>query len=132
MIYYFKDREIDLSKNVEVYRNLNEGPGVWWSIRQDGLVVAHAQEVCLLGPKSIVSRSGWNRFKRTGKRNVHAWMRGFLNLSCTADRSTPMTVVYDREKGIFDPELSTAVDDDFRAGLRAACMHLNQRGCSIF
>ena len=80
----FKNRTIDMSKPVRVYRNLNakKSAGVVWSILQNGLVVAHSNSVLLVDARAVVRPAGQKRLKETGKKNVHAFIEGKVcNLS---------------------------------------------------
>lgn len=84
MITPFKNRTIDMSKPVRVYRNLNakKSAGVVWSIMQNGLVVAHSNSVLLGDARTVVRPAGQKRLKETGKKNVHAFIEGKVsNLS---------------------------------------------------
>lgn len=49
-----------------------------WSIRQGGLVVAHADEVYLEDCQFVVSIAGNIRVRKNKAKNVHATIRGFL------------------------------------------------------
>lgn len=77
IIVPFKGREIDLEKFVYVHRNLNR-KGVWYSVLQNNQVVAHAKAVMLSEAEFVVRQAGAVRAKSTGKRNVHAFVKGFL------------------------------------------------------
>lgn len=94
----FKNRVLDKSKPVEIYRNLNKR-GKWYSIRQGGLVVGHVKHFVLRDCKCVVRRSGWLRWYESGVRNVHAWVRGYY------DDSDPKILeshfMYDIEYGHF-------------------------------
>jgi hypothetical protein len=101
----YKNRVVDKSKKVRVYRNLNR-QGVTYSIMQAGLVVAHAQHIALVNCKFIVNRSGWERMCATGRKNVHAFVEGKLVSSCMGvlpqDRNSKLPEIkYDRRKGQF-------------------------------
>jgi len=74
----YKGRRLDTSKKVRVYRNLNNGT---LSIKQNGHIVGHAQEVTLMNVLFIVSDSGHNRFLREGVKNVHAYVEGYVTVS---------------------------------------------------
>ena len=78
MIYSFKGRKIDRKRPVEIYRNLNGGKHHRWSIRQDGLVVAHAERVEIREVSFVVREAGYRRAVREKRRNVHAWARGYV------------------------------------------------------
>jgi hypothetical protein len=58
---------------VEVYRNRVRKA---WSVRIDGRVVAHVQEIALVGVTLRASEAARIRCLRTGARDVHAWARG--------------------------------------------------------
>lgn len=72
----YKRRRLRLSEPVEVYRNLRRGAGVWYSLRQRGRVVAHAQEVTLIEARFVVHEAGRRRVLATGQKNVHAFVVG--------------------------------------------------------
>lgn len=73
----YKNRTLDPSKQVEVYRCLNR-QGKTFSIRQDGLVVAHAESLILKDAVFVVNESGKARCQDTQERNVHAHVEGIL------------------------------------------------------
>ena len=60
---------------VEVYRNLHTGS---WSIRDSrtGLVVDHAEQVCLAGARLVVQPAGRAKVLREQRKNVHAFIKG--------------------------------------------------------
>lgn len=68
-------RPFNLLKPVWVYRNLTKET---WSIMQDGLVVAHADRVYLRDAKFHVRWRGRCKVRRTGQKNVHAFIIGHL------------------------------------------------------
>jgi hypothetical protein len=71
----FKNRQIDLSKPVKVYRNLGRNPGDY-SVMQNGLVVAHTDRILLSDVTFRVSRAGQERVVFEKKKNVHAYAVG--------------------------------------------------------
>jgi hypothetical protein len=71
----FKGREIDLDKQVDVYRCLTR-KGRVFSIRQNSLVVAHCTSLEVKNAKFIVNPSGKKRAIKSSQRNVHAFIRG--------------------------------------------------------
>jgi hypothetical protein len=73
--YYNRVYDLDYREPVDVYRNVNK-KGVVYSIRQGGYVVAHATEITLLNAEFIVKDSGKKRVRKTGVKNVHAWVTG--------------------------------------------------------
>ena len=73
----FKSRTVNPGFPLQVYRNLHDKDGSRrWSIRQNGLVVAHADEIYLACCDFHVSAAGRNRVRREGKKNVHAFVDG--------------------------------------------------------
>lgn len=120
MIRSYRGRRVRRSKPVEVYRNLHRA-GVCYSVRQFGRVVAHADSVELLDAAFVVNAAGHARAVRTGQRNVHAWVRGFL-----ATSPRPSTFVLDRLRYSLQAGTFTTV-----AGERVLCapyVQLNSSG----
>lgn len=77
-LYSFKDRTIDMSSPVQVYRNIRGKNGYRYSIRQNGLVVAHGDCLMLKDASFVVNASGRQKVLLTGYKNVHAWIKGRL------------------------------------------------------
>lgn len=77
-IVSFKDRDINPDKEVYVYRNLNK-EGRIFSIRQNNLVVGHTNQLMMHDVKFIVSEAGRKRCRKTGRKNVHAYIRGLIS-----------------------------------------------------
>ena len=73
----FKGREINYDKPVDVYRCLNR-KGRVFSIRQQGLVVAHCTVLDIKDVKFVVNNSGKQRAIKSMQRNVHAFIRGMI------------------------------------------------------
>lgn len=71
----YKGREIDKTKEVEVYRNLNNGK---LSIRQGGKVMGHADGVLLSRVRPVVNQKGRERVLRERVKNVHAYLKGMI------------------------------------------------------
>jgi len=74
---------IDPSKRVRVYRNLHKQ---CFSVQQDGLVRCHADNVTLSNVKFIVSKAGQRRVRDEKKKNVHAFVEGFVVDTRKADK----------------------------------------------
>lgn len=70
--------KIDESRPVEVYRNLHKK---CYSIKQDGLVKAHAQQLKLNDCTFHVNEKGRNRVRINKRKEVHAWVKGLIDLS---------------------------------------------------
>jgi hypothetical protein len=124
----YKNRVIDRSKKVRVYRNLHRN-GVAYSIMQNGLVVAHSRHIALVNCKFIVHRKGWERMCATGHKNVHAFVEGKLVNSCMGvlpkNRNSKLPRIrYDREKGQFVHHLTSR----HNAVTNAGGVILNQDG----
>ena len=66
---------IDASKRVRVYRNLHKK---CVSVKQGSLVRCHATNVVLKDCKFIVSEAGQTRVRNEGKKNVHAFIEGYV------------------------------------------------------
>ena len=66
---------VDERKSVQVYKNLHKG---CWSVRQAGKVVAHLDYICLENCNFHVGKSGRDRVRKDGVKNVHAYVTGFV------------------------------------------------------
>lgn len=71
----YKNRVIDYNKPVKIYRNLNRGG---YSIQQNGLVVAHTDNFIVKKAHFKVNEAGRQRVLNTGRKNVHAYIIGYL------------------------------------------------------
>lgn len=71
------ERDMSDRQVVEVYWNRTRK---CWSLRDPKTkrVVDRRKEVTLLRTSTRVSQAGWERFQRTGKRTVHAYISGSL------------------------------------------------------
>jgi hypothetical protein len=77
----FKGRSLTLGTRVKVYRNLHKAQ---WSIMADeglmkGLVVAHADDLVIYEASFEVNYPGRNRVVESGRKNVHAFVKGFVS-----------------------------------------------------
>lgn len=95
--YKHRIRNLDYGCPVEVYRNIAK-KGVWYTIRQSGCVVAHADEVNLINAEFIVQQGGRKRVKKSGVKNVHAWVRGELIKVRGETECHPFQVVYNPKR----------------------------------
>ena len=77
MIEPYKNRVIDESKPVYVYRCLNR-KGYVFSVKQNNLVVAHTDSMVIKNCEFLVNKAGKKRAIKTGVRNVHAFIKGFI------------------------------------------------------
>jgi hypothetical protein len=71
----FNGRSLDTSRFVQVYRNLNRGG---YSIRQGGLIVAHADTLVLQLCSMKVNRAGRRRVIKYRVKTVHAYIEGLV------------------------------------------------------
>lgn len=83
----FKGRTIADSKRVKVYRNLHNGR---LSVMQNGLVVAHVDSIVLVMPTFKVNQAGRERVIREQKKNVHAFVSGFVEEVNTVKQTIDM------------------------------------------
>lgn len=82
----FKSRTFNPGFPIQVYRNLHDKDGSRrWSLRQNGLIVGHADEIYLRCVDFHVSPAGRNRVRREGRKNVHAYADGLLSFDWSGD-----------------------------------------------
>jgi hypothetical protein len=96
IIHPFKGRTINMDKPIDVYRNLNR-KGKWYSVKQGGLVVAHTKAICVRDASFVVNESGKKRAIETNQRNVHAFIRGYFDVSgmgTSAKGRLPVKITY--------------------------------------
>lgn len=92
----YKDRKIDFSQKVEIYKNLHNG---LFSVRQNGLVVAHVESFSLSQVFCKVSESGRQKVIADRKKNVHAFLCGkLLEVNCIGtDNGLTETLVHNHK-----------------------------------
>lgn len=131
-LHPYKGRRPRLSKPVDVYRNLNKS-GVWYSIRQDGRVIAHAQTVVLINVKFVVGEAGRQRVLKTGRRNVHAFARGTLCYpEGWGDALTHKAGYNPRKDTRFWVDYEPWREGLYRMGLKSArCAQFNRHGLTV-
>ena len=95
MIIPYKNRRINTRIPIRLYRNINRD-GVWYSVLQKGLVRGHTKLLTIVNAKFIINKSGQDRVRRTGIKNVHAYVEGFLSL--VTELNLPIRVKYDPYK----------------------------------
>ena len=79
MIERYKGRRVDDTKKVSVYWNLHKQ---CFSLKQGGLVVGHVQTMLMLRDVDfIVNANGRDRVRRERRKNVHAYVRGYVDLA---------------------------------------------------
>ena len=94
MIKYIKNRSINPDKPVKVYWNLHRN---CYSVQQNGLVVCHADQVELKDVTFKVSEKGRQRVLKERRKNVHAFVVGYLD-DDFADRYWDVKIVYNPYK----------------------------------
>ena len=95
MIQPHKGRTIDPARPVQVYKNLHNG---LFSIRQDGLVRGHAQELQLTHVTFKVSQAGRERVVKERKKNVHAFVCGIICAETTSGSAAQWAITYNPYK----------------------------------
>ena len=78
LIESFKDRVIDESKTIQLYRCLNRS-GRIFSVKQKTLVVGHTQSLQLSNCTFKISKPGQDRARSEKTRNVHAVIIGTIS-----------------------------------------------------
>lgn len=72
-----------IGKYVWIYRNLHKD---CFSIMYKGRVIAYTNEIILKNVKFVVQKAGYEKFKSSGIKNVHAFVRGTItNLNNVTD-----------------------------------------------
>lgn len=75
MFHAYKNRIINFNKPVLLYKNLHNG---MFSLKQDGLVVAHTNHVTLRDVCFIVNEKNRLRVIAGRQKNVHAFVKGYV------------------------------------------------------
>ncbi len=89
-----KRYKIDTTRKVFVYKNLHKD---CWSVKQDGLVKAHAAHVDLWDCAFRVNKKGRERVLAEKRKNVHAGVIGYIDVD-TGDRFAGTEVTYNPYK----------------------------------
>ena len=75
----FKNRQIDYSRPVYVYRNLHKGKeNKVFSIKQNNLIVGHATDLLLKNCEFIINKSGQERTRKEKVKNVHGFIKCYI------------------------------------------------------
>lgn len=97
---------------VHVYRNLHR-PGVTWSVRAGGRVVAHVRDLTVADVAFRVQPAGQRRARASGQRNVHAYVVGTV---------TPTVDGRCWREGRYDPFRTDTFVDDTGSPLHTAAL----------
>ena len=89
-----KKYKIDYSKKVFVYKNLHRD---CWSVKQDGLVKAHTDEINLWDCAFQVNARGRQKVLDEQRKNVHAGINGYID-EFDLDLPNPVEVTYNPYK----------------------------------
>jgi hypothetical protein len=89
-IQSFKDRAIDFTKPVKVFRNLNR-KGKVYSIQQRGLTVAHTTSVALQNAVFVVNAKGREYVRANKRKVVHAFVVGMIGNESVSDDCVQVT-----------------------------------------
>ena len=87
---------VDKNKKIDVYRNLNSD---CWSVRQGARVVCHTDYITLKDCEFVVQPAGRRRVLIEQKKNVHAFVRGYL----CSPREADYTPAFSWEYVIYNP-----------------------------
>ena len=68
--------KIDPNRKVDVYFNLHKKT---WSVRQGGKVVGHTDQISIKDAQYVVIQKGNERVRREKRKNVHAYVRGYVD-----------------------------------------------------
>jgi hypothetical protein len=97
----YKERILDLSQPVQIYRRLR-GKGVSYSLKQKGLVMAHATRVLLRDVTFEVNEKGRQWVIANKHKVPHAYVNGLICLQGamgqTAEQDLPARVTYNPYK----------------------------------
>lgn len=97
----FKGRSIDFTQQVEIYKNLHNG---LFSVRQNGLVVAHVESFSLARVYCKVSEAGRQKVIRECKKNVHAFLCGkLLEVNCVGTDNGMFEILVHNNKLTYNP-----------------------------
>lgn len=94
----FKGRKLDPAKEVWVYRNLNMKGGPWYSVMQDGKVIARTTHLMLEDARFVVREKGRQRVLIQRRKNVHAFVVGRIG-----DKWSAQPVLGPFLRGMYDP-----------------------------
>lgn len=97
----FKERKINFSKPVRIYRNLTK-KGVWYSIIQSSLTVAHTSSVCLKDCTFNVNEKTRQWVIKNKRKTFHAYIEGYIidsGCGTTSNKNDlPAIIKYDPHK----------------------------------
>jgi hypothetical protein len=104
----FKDRACDPDVPVDLYLNLHKRADdgtPWYSVRQRGRVIGHCDGLHLSDVEFVVNAKGRDRVRIERRKNVHAWLRGYIEFA------PPAREIFDHRAVTYNPYH----DDTFKA-----------------
>lgn len=105
--------KLNLNKPVFVYKNLHRD---CWSVKQDGLVKTHAQNITMHSCTFKVNQNGREKVLTEKRKNVHAGVLGYIekwiDLDWEKNHSTARPVTYNpyKYKNFVDKDTEQMVD----------------------
>lgn len=103
-IFPFRGRHLDAAKRVSVHRNLHLAKDRKFSVVQSGLVIGHTNQLMLGDCVFVVQEAGRQRVLREKRKNVHAFIRGFvadngaMGMLASDQRTLPAKIIYNPYK----------------------------------
>lgn len=129
----YKGRAIRHERPVWVYRNLRGDSAHKYSLRQGGLVVAHATRVMLTDVRFVINKAGQKRVRLEKRKNVHAFVVGRVSLKgamgTTAADTFQVKVVYNPYEMDGFHGILAGIDKPFPVGSAMAAI-INEKGVS--
>jgi hypothetical protein len=77
MIKSYKNRRLDATKPIKIFRNLTK-KGIWYSIQQAGLTVAHSTDITICEAKFYVNEKARLRVVKNKRKEFHAYIEGMV------------------------------------------------------
>lgn len=108
--------KLDTNKKLQVYRNLHKD---CYSVQQSGRVVAHVESITLCFADFLVANAGRLKVLKTGKKNVHARVSGYLRHPLASNSLTREA----KRSGVakYNPfKFESFVDANSESGLKSA------------
>ena len=130
IIVPFKDRTIDFTKKVRVYRNLNKGKDCKvYSIVQSGRTVAHTTQCMLRDVTFKINEKGRQRIIATNQKYFHAYAEGNITSSGMGTRSdSTFNAVIQYNPYVNDSFVCKNLTTDGFKVKGAICVIFNQQG----
>lgn len=110
----FKDRSIDPSRKIKVYRNLHKS---CFSVKQGGLVVGHTEDISLKDAVFTVNAKSRLKVISTKVKNVHAYVTGFVSQQADLNKLTTMIRYDPYESAYFKTNSGQPVSKAYLASL---------------